>query len=368
MADGGSGGRSRDVPAPYSLSDPRARELREILTRIYFQPKLIADVLHAAGMNPGDYDFDGSARLIWGGILRTAYNRMELDPLLDEINKDAAARRWRDRIGELRGPSPVVEAEGDAELVPPGDHEDELIVGEQSTLLDVAFLALGLTRTPSVARLTVQWGASRCYGTGFLIDERHVLTNHHVLFYAGGEAADRVEAWFNYERSADGAPAKVDPYAGDPSRMFGDKAHDWAVIELVERPHERYRPLSIATPSRPVQEGDRVYIIQHALGGYKQLGMHHNVVTRVTSDRIQYMTDTDGGSSGSPVFNDRWEVIALHHGGVQVERAKEGSRFSLDDRGREPLETAARVDYRNQGVRIERVIEGLSRWMERGTS
>lgn len=359
-------GRSRDAPAPYSLADRRARELREILARVYFQPKLIADVLHAAGMSPGDYDLDGSARLIWGGILMTAYNRMEIEPLLDEVEKDADARRWRDRIRELRGPSPVVEAEGDAKLEPPGNHEHELILGEESTLLDVAFLAVGLTRTPSIARLTIQWDADHAYGTGFLIGERHVLTNYHVLFDTQGETACRVDAWFNYERCADGAPAKVDAYAGDPSRIFGEKAHDWAVIELEKAPREPYQPLSIAVPSKPVQEGDRVYIIQHALGGYKQLGMHHNVVTRVMPDRIQYMTDTDGGSSGSPVFNDRWEVIALHHCGTQVERSKEGARFSLDDRGRGPREPAAIIGYRNQGVRIERVLEGLSWYQERG--
>ncbi|MER5327117.1 trypsin-like serine peptidase [Streptosporangium roseum] len=29
-----------------------------------------------------------------------------------------------------------------------------------------------------------------------------------------------------------------------------------------------------------------------------------------------YQTDTEPGSSGSPVFNDQWEIVALHHAGV----------------------------------------------------
>ena len=39
----------------------------------------------------------------------------------------------------------------------------------------------------------------------------------------------------------------------------------------------------------------------------------------VTRDRAtgevlhHYSTDTEAGSSGSPVFNDQWEVVALHH-------------------------------------------------------
>ena len=30
---------------------------------------------------------------------------------------------------------------------------------------------------------------------------------------------------------------------------------------------------------------------------------------------VQYMTDTNDGSSGSPVFNSDWEVVAIHHSG-----------------------------------------------------
>jgi len=40
-----------------------------------------------------------------------------------------------------------------------------------------------------------------------------------------------------------------------------------------------------------------------------------NQVVNVFEHRLQYTTDTLPGSSGSPVFNDAWEVIALHHAG-----------------------------------------------------
>jgi V8-like Glu-specific endopeptidase len=96
-------------------------------------------------------------------------------------------------------------------------------------------------------------------------------------------------------------------------------------------------------PARPPEEGDRVYIIQHPEGLPKQIGMHRNLVVHVDDRVVQYLTDTKGGSSGSPVFNDRWGVVALHSRWVEVPRAD--GRASM---------------FRNQGVRIERVREGLA--------
>ena len=39
---------------------------------------------------------------------------------------------------------------------------------------------------------------------------------------------------------------------------------------------------------------------------------------------MHYSADTEPGSSGSPVFNDQWEVVALHHASV---RAPEHTEF-----------------------------------------
>ena len=36
----------------------------------------------------------------------------------------------------------------------------------------------------------------------------------------------------------------------------------------------------------------------------------------IFDDFIHYSTDTMPGSSGSPVFNDEWMVVSLHHSGV----------------------------------------------------
>lgn len=38
-----------------------------------------------------------------------------------------------------------------------------------------------------------------------------------------------------------------------------------------------------------------------------------------TENDVRYFTDTRGGSSGSPVFTDDWQVVALHRGTRRVE-------------------------------------------------
>jgi endonuclease G, mitochondrial len=58
---------------------------------------------------------------------------------------------------------------------------------------------------------------------------------------------------------------------------------------------------------------EHVVIIQHANGGPKQIALSANAVLQVKPPWLHYSTDTLPGSSGSPVFNDLWQVIAVHH-------------------------------------------------------
>jgi V8-like Glu-specific endopeptidase len=59
--------------------------------------------------------------------------------------------------------------------------------------------------------------------------------------------------------------------------------------------------------------------------------MYHNVVTSVDNGKVQYMTDTQEGSSGSPVFNSNWEVVALHHSSTRY--SENGGRDKLCNQG-----------------------------------
>lgn len=63
----------------------------------------------------------------------------------------------------------------------------------------------------------------------------------------------------------------------------------------------------------------RAYVVGHPKAGAMQFSLSDSVLLDVCDhDRLMhYRTPTDPGSSGSPVFNSEWQVIALHHAGSQ---------------------------------------------------
>ncbi|MFC8142403.1 trypsin-like serine peptidase [Streptomyces paradoxus] len=56
--------------------------------------------------------------------------------------------------------------------------------------------------------------------------------------------------------------------------------------------------------------GEFVNIIQHPRGEPKQLSLRDNQIVDALERFLHYESDTREGSSGSPVFNDPWEVVA----------------------------------------------------------
>ena len=217
---------------------------------------------------------------------------------------------------------------------------EAIIVAGQPTFVDVAFLALGLDRARSVCRLVTRFPAEGS-GTGFRVGPRHVLTNHHVLFNHddGDRKVTSVQAWFNYESDERGELRQLHQIRCDPDSIVGEKDDDWALVETTEPIPDAFPVLPIVGGQTP-EVDDRVYIIQHPQGQPKKVAFQHNLVRAVLPDRIQYWTDTDLGSSGSPVFDEAWAVVALHH-------------FSV------PAPKEDRISVRNQGRRIDRIAERM---------
>lgn len=85
-------------------------------------------------------------------------------------------------------------------------------------------------------------------------------------------------------------------------------------------------------------------------------------VDGVENNFLYYETDTVRGSSGSPVLNDQWYVVALHRRGVPAVRQRNGTAAVVrrDNRLARPGDDEEQIRYvSNEGIRISRIIARL---------
>lgn len=192
-------------------------------------------------------------------------------------------------------------------------------------LVGIDYLARGLQAARPVARLILR-GEEAGYATGFLVAPQLLLTNRHVL--GSADQATAAVAEFGYELLPDGRPAATEVFRLRPDLCFviGDPADDFMDFALVavEPQSAAGRPLAdwgfLRLDDRPgkITEGEWVTIIQHPSGAHKQVALRENQLIAKMTDKpvLEYHSDTAPGSSGSPCFNDQWQVVALHSRGV----------------------------------------------------
>jgi V8-like Glu-specific endopeptidase len=214
----------------------------------------------------------------------------------------------------------------------------EKIIGE-NTLRPIAFLSQGLKMARSVAYIGVRTSEASWSGTGFLIAPDLILTNNHVLPKA--EILPNTLFRFNYEDDFLGYAQEPREYRAKLQGIFHTNADlDYTVVQLEGELGKEWGWLLLV--AREIQRNSRVNIIQHPMGQPKQISLQNNFVEYIGGDVVQYITSTLPGSSGSPVFNDAWEVVSLHHAGGNM---------------REP--TTQRRYFRNEGIWIGSILADL---------
>jgi endonuclease G len=183
------------------------------------------------------------------------------------------------------------------------------------------YLDEGVAAARAVARVVIKDDRGRLvgYGTGSMISPNLMLTNHHVLDTAQTAATSQVE--FDYQDGIDGKLLNVTTFGLDPHRFFlADEALDFAIV-AVRAGAEELAPFGfnrLIKSDGKVLVGEFVTIVQHPRGEKKQVALRENRVIDGPDRYVHYSADTEPGSSGSPVFNDQWEVVALHHASVKA--------------------------------------------------
>ncbi len=251
----------------------------------------------------------------------------------------AAAAIVAQKIDEIAGVS-----SGAAPIAAPTADEIKEAVIQQNDMLPVDFLRLALQASAAVAKLSVRRfdngvaakngdGTPVIFlGTGWLIAKGVLITNHHVVnARLRGEAISAATA--DLERQAKSTKIEFDFDGGAAAPVqveaveliHADRRLDYAALRIQSGDR---RAVSLAANLPEVPDGHAaaaVNIIQHPYGEPKRIAVRNNLIASQTAEDLRYFTDTDGGSSGSPVFNDGWEVVALHRGSAAAAGTFQGN-------------------------------------------
>src|SRR5215212_6593726 len=243
-------------------------------------------------------------------------------------------------------------------------------------LVSVNYLERGLMAARAVCRIAIKnaFGDGIEWGTGFLVSPSLLITNHHVLRSA--DEAGRSTAEFGYERDAAGNFRVSHRFSFEPEQGFITSADlDFTLVALADRSDDAaasltdYGFLRLNAEIHKVEPGEFVSIVQHPGNAEKFIAIRENQVVKIGDDDpardnlLWYYSDTAPGSSGAPVFNDSWQVVAVHHRGVPVRREQNGIVEWQVTTGAWVPEAVAELlpDDKikwiaNEGVRISRVI------------
>lgn len=221
----------------------------------------------------------------------------------------------------------------------PANGQLEAILGLEGPRV-FAWWRAGVEAAKAVAVVRQQLG--KRLGSGFLVraadfghgsaaDELLLLTNFHVVNPHGAAPGIRPEdAEVVFEADDPTTAYKVDALVWSSPV----EAHDASLLRLQALP-AGIQPLRISTelpelPAADVKDAKkrpRVYIIGYPGGRELSVSFEDNELLDHEGPpagklqipgvcRVHYRTPTEGGNSGSPVFDDvAWKVIALHHKG-----------------------------------------------------
>lgn len=226
----------------------------------------------------------------------------------------------------------------------------ERIYGKTIDFVGVSFLERGYVSARAVGRVAFRSGQG--LGSGFLISDRLFITNNHVIASARDAAGLAIE--FDYERDKRGQVLGITRFAFDPGLFFytnHENKLDFTVIGVGSR-IDGNKNLSafgwcqLSGTDNKHALGECANIVQHPDGRYKEVVLRENRLVSRLDTVLHYVADTEPGSSGSPVFNNEWLVIALHHWGGPWRQTKDDSGKAI------PLEV-------NEGIRASAIVNDL---------
>ena len=157
--------------------------------------------------------------------------------------------------------------------------------------------------------------------TGFLVGPDLFMTNHHCIHDREGllpVAGARILMDYYQDRDVD--PTRGGVTARVSGIVHMDELKDYALLRLDTPIGNTYGWLELDSTT-PVDSSQSVKLISHPAGRSKEIVRRNTEIvelppsfTTLFPHLLAYLADSEGGSSGSPVFlRDGTGVIAIHH-------------------------------------------------------
>lgn len=254
----------------------------------------------------------------------------------------------------------------------------EAVLRETEDFLSVFYLKRAHIAAKSIGRVRER-DRDFGFGTGFMIAPGLFMTNNHVL--RSSEEANMSVVEFDYELDASNRSMTPQEFRFRPRDCFiTNSTLDFTVVAVEPTSRsgvslESYLYLPLNGAEGKIRAFSPINIVQHPDGRKKEVvfrdsqlqslpanpdaathfnGSHHDSV-------LHHTGDTQGGSSGSPVFSDRWEVVGLHNSAIP-KRDKNGF-WMMNDGTAKPSFLVTRSDdvkwVANQAIRISRIVNNL---------
>jgi len=277
----------------------------------------------------------------------------ELGQLLAELEKEIEAAYGGDEpLAELPATPEVLIFGGTGEWVTGAFIEHARLIGRQVARLRVPRYSAGTLVHPVGG-----------VGTGWLIAPGLLLTNHHVI---GARERDEPQAseadfkrqgektvlWFDYHREGQIEDEALTPVSV-AEVVTSSRELDYALLRLADKASLADRLQVAVVRERPeLLRGTRLNIVQCPGGGPLRYAIRNNFFVGLGQRpyQMRYLTDTLRGSSGAPVLDDSWQVVAMHHGYKQVDPSlydKEAGKSGV-------------VKYHNEGIVISDILSDMS--------
>ncbi|MEM9589600.1 MAG: trypsin-like peptidase domain-containing protein, partial [Planctomycetota bacterium] len=149
-----------------------------------------------------------------------------------------------------------------------------------------------------------------------------------------------------------------------PERLFITSPFedfDYTFVWIESAAAEQFGTIQMTRGSFLIRQTEPTFILHHPDGSPQKASVDDTELLSVNSSFLLYAADTEGGSSGSPVFNKHGQLTGLHHAWWPIQTLK--SEFpNLTGR----LNNGNFTGHANEGIKLAAIAIDLERHIASG--